>query len=625
MAVEARYLRGPEEIRAAAEAVARQADAADRGSGGTMAPDPTTGGGAVLGQHKAAQRAATMAVGVALLAAGCRTDRETTRPEPKPVTQEAVAAALLTAADVPGYTAAADEGTPIATEMVTEHVCDDAIADLEPKETATADFTGTGTRLTSTVAWFPGGGGAVDRFYRDVAEDCEQVVVTSEEISVRTSALDFGVLSDDTLALKFELELPSGAIEERDLIIMREGNLVSIVRLNGPRPSNKELLDSVVRGPRPPRSAGGGHRGSRLSGRSATPRSAAGAGSAVVERDPLEQVATGPDGADGERQRRQPSPEPEHVDVERVATGGARRPPRPAERVAGHHRAVAVEQGRGEAGLDRRQRDPPVTEAEDAVVVEGRRRIGPGLDAAAQAVDACPQVHLAGRDADPVLQVVGGRRRGRGVVLEQQQPRAGLVAELVAPRLLERASARGRHPRGDRRDGRFRGCFAPMKRSRARFDTIRDTTIHLSLCCPAMARQSHLDHLSSVPLFSACSKKELQAVSKASDEVDLPAGRVLCEQGAIGREAFIILEGSAEVRRNKKKVATLGPGACVGELSLLDHGPRTASVIATTDLKVLVIGAREFSGIVDEVPPIAHKILRSLAARVRELDTQMFG
>jgi hypothetical protein len=211
-----------------------------------MAPEPTTGGGAVLGQRKVAQRAAIMAVGVGLLAAGCRTDREITRPEPEPVTQELVTAALLTAADAPGYTAA-DGGTPIDTEMVSEHECDDAIADLEPEETATADFTGTGTRLTSTVAWFPGAGGDVDRLYRDVAEDCKEVVVTSEEISVRTSELDYGVLSDDTLALKFELELPTGAIEERDLIIMREGNLVSVVRLTGPRPSNKELLDSVVR------------------------------------------------------------------------------------------------------------------------------------------------------------------------------------------------------------------------------------------------------------------------------------------------------------------------------------------------------------------------------------------
>ena len=140
-----------------------------------------------------------------------------------------------------------------------------------------------------------------------------------------------------------------------------------------------------------------------------------------------------------------------------------------------------------------------------------------------------------------------------------------------------------------------------------------------------MARQSHLDHLASVSLFSACSKKELQAVARATDEVDLSAGRTLCEQGTIGREAFIIVDGTAEVRRNGKKVATLGPGTCVGELALLDHGPRTASVTAATDMKALVIGAREFAGVVDEIPPIAHKLMKALAAKVRELDTQVYG
>ena len=126
-------------------------------------------------------------------------------------------------------------------------------------------------------------------------------------------------------------------------------------------------------------------------------------------------------------------------------------------------------------------------------------------------------------------------------------------------------------------------------------------------------------------LFSACSKKELQAVARATDQVDLPAGKTLCEQGATGREAFVIVKGTAEVRRNKKKVATLGPGTCVGELALLDHGPRTATVVAATDLTVLVIGAREFASIIDDVPPIAHKLMRSLAAKVRELDTQAYG
>jgi CRP-like cAMP-binding protein len=140
-----------------------------------------------------------------------------------------------------------------------------------------------------------------------------------------------------------------------------------------------------------------------------------------------------------------------------------------------------------------------------------------------------------------------------------------------------------------------------------------------------MARTSHLDHLASVPLFSACSKKELEAVRRASDELTLPAGRVLCEQGKVGREAFIIVGGTAEVRRNDRKVATLGPGDYVGELALLDHGPRTATVTAQTELDVLVLGAREFAALVDQVPAIAHKLLKALASRVRELDTKTFG
>ena len=140
-----------------------------------------------------------------------------------------------------------------------------------------------------------------------------------------------------------------------------------------------------------------------------------------------------------------------------------------------------------------------------------------------------------------------------------------------------------------------------------------------------MARQTHLDHLASVSLFSACSKKELQAVARRSDEVTIPAGRTLCEQGAVGREAYVIMSGTAEVRRNKKKVATIGAGTCVGELALLDHQPRTASVIASTDLTVLVIGVREFAALLDDVPPITHKLMKSMASKIRELDTQAYG
>lgn len=140
-----------------------------------------------------------------------------------------------------------------------------------------------------------------------------------------------------------------------------------------------------------------------------------------------------------------------------------------------------------------------------------------------------------------------------------------------------------------------------------------------------MARHSHTEHLAKVPLFSALSSKDLQKVAKASDEVTIPAGKVLMEQGHTGREAFVILDGEATVKRNNRKVATLGPGACFGELALLDRGPRTMTVEAASDMKVLVLGQREFSGVIDEVPGIAHKMLASLAGMVRELDQKAFG
>jgi CRP/FNR family cyclic AMP-dependent transcriptional regulator len=139
------------------------------------------------------------------------------------------------------------------------------------------------------------------------------------------------------------------------------------------------------------------------------------------------------------------------------------------------------------------------------------------------------------------------------------------------------------------------------------------------------AKRAYLDHLHNVPLFSACSNKELQTIARATDEISLPAGHMLTDQGQTGREAFIIVKGSATVRRNGKKVATLGPGAIVGELSLLDHGPRTATVTTDDETTVLVLDQRHFLAVLDDVPSLSHKILASLAAKVREFDRQSFG
>lgn len=138
-------------------------------------------------------------------------------------------------------------------------------------------------------------------------------------------------------------------------------------------------------------------------------------------------------------------------------------------------------------------------------------------------------------------------------------------------------------------------------------------------------RSKHLEHLAEIALFSALSKRDLQRIAKASNEVTRDAGTVLVDQGDAGREAFVVIDGTATVKRNGRKVATLGPGDTIGEMSLLDHGPRTATVTADTSVTLLVLSAREFSGVIEEVPGLTHKLLNQLATRVRELDRQIYG
>lgn len=140
-----------------------------------------------------------------------------------------------------------------------------------------------------------------------------------------------------------------------------------------------------------------------------------------------------------------------------------------------------------------------------------------------------------------------------------------------------------------------------------------------------MARSNVTDHLSQVPLFAACSKKELGIIAKATDEISLDDGHVLTTQDDRSSEAFVIVSGKATVKRNGRKVADLGPGAMIGQLGLLDRGPRTATVTADGPVEVLVIGPREFAALLDDVPSITHKLLRSLAGMVRDLDKKTYG
>ncbi len=132
--------------------------------------------------------------------------------------------------------------------------------------------------------------------------------------------------------------------------------------------------------------------------------------------------------------------------------------------------------------------------------------------------------------------------------------------------------------------------------------------------------KSQLESLKNVPLFSGCSKKDLEKVAKATDEITMTAGTLIVDQGQMGREAFVILSGDVTIKRNNRKIATLTVGDVVGELSLLDHGPRTASAICETDCTLLVIDQRRFLGVLDDVPSISHKLMGALASRIREMD-----
>ena len=136
----------------------------------------------------------------------------------------------------------------------------------------------------------------------------------------------------------------------------------------------------------------------------------------------------------------------------------------------------------------------------------------------------------------------------------------------------------------------------------------------------AMATGGHDLDLSKIWLFSTSGAKDLRTIRRALEEVAVPPGRVLCEQDTIGREFFLIVKGEAAVRRNNRKVATLGPGQYFGELALLDRRPRSATVTSETDMQLLVLGQRQFNGVLDAVPALSRKMLAAMSTRLREAD-----
>lgn len=140
----------------------------------------------------------------------------------------------------------------------------------------------------------------------------------------------------------------------------------------------------------------------------------------------------------------------------------------------------------------------------------------------------------------------------------------------------------------------------------------------------AMAAKGRELDIGDIWLFSACSASQLRTIRRAVEEVEVPAGRVLVEEGSVGREFFFILEGTAAVRTKGRRVTTLGPGQYFGELALLDRKPRSATVTSETPMRLLVLDQRRFNGLLDSVPALSHKLLVAMAQRLREADSKAF-
>ena len=129
-----------------------------------------------------------------------------------------------------------------------------------------------------------------------------------------------------------------------------------------------------------------------------------------------------------------------------------------------------------------------------------------------------------------------------------------------------------------------------------------------------------VDMLARVELFRGCSKSELATIAQITTPADVTDGTVLCRQGDVGREAFVIVEGEASVTIDGAEMARLGPGSVCGEMALLDHGRRTATVTAVGPVKVLALSTSEFARLLRDAPAATRKMLVAVSNRLRTVE-----
>jgi len=130
------------------------------------------------------------------------------------------------------------------------------------------------------------------------------------------------------------------------------------------------------------------------------------------------------------------------------------------------------------------------------------------------------------------------------------------------------------------------------------------------------------DRLQRVPWFAACTEEQLSEMARIAERLHIQAGEVILREGRLGRELFVILEGTATVTRAGRVVNILHAGDHFGELAAIEAVPRSATVRATTDLDVLIVGPREFESMM-EIPGFRNALLAGMSRRIREADDRL--
>jgi CRP-like cAMP-binding protein len=131
-----------------------------------------------------------------------------------------------------------------------------------------------------------------------------------------------------------------------------------------------------------------------------------------------------------------------------------------------------------------------------------------------------------------------------------------------------------------------------------------------------------IERLQGVPWFAACTEDQLTEIARMAERLHVQEGEVILREGRLGRELYIIVEGTVVVTRAGKTVNEWGPGDHFGELAAIEAAPRSATVTATSELDVLIVGPRELEAMMD-IPGFRNALLVGMSRRIREADDKL--